>query len=863
MVGIVIVSHSAKVADGAVELARQMADGVAIQAAGGIDAEPGIGTDAMKVAAAIEAVAQDGRDVLVLMDLGSAIMSAEVALQFVDPDVAARTHLCAAPVVEGAVAAAVSAGLGQSIEDVMREARAGLLGKQALLNESTPDSSGAADTAAGDGEWVTADLTITNAHGLHARPAAKFVQTAGAFDATVQVENVTTGAGPARASSLTDVATLGAHHGHVIRVRATGPQASAAVAALTDLAEHNFNESEDSTEESTPAAPQGRPMEMPFQLAADGSFQGMAAAPGVAIGPARRLRRPPAAPRVPGDPTVEAKALTDALARARSEVRFARESIAAQVGEEHAQMLDAHTTLLADDALIEPAMDAIASGTRAEDAWQAAIDAGAGRFAAMGDPYMRARAEDVRDIGRRVLAQFGGAASGPAVMRGPGILIARELGAGETASLDLSLVQGIAVATGSPTSHSAILARALGVPAVVNVGEVIMSISEDQDLLVDGDAGTVKIGPDAETVARVHAAQEAAAARAAAFAAAAHRPAVTTDGQKVEVAVNISGPDEVAAAVEAGADGVGLFRTEFLFTGRDAAPDEDEQEAIYRAVATGLDGGRLIIRTLDAGADKPVPYLHQANEDNPFLGTRGIRLSLAEPELFRTQLRAVLRVAADHRVALMFPMVATRHEILAARAQLEIARAELAERGVPAGAPQVGVMIEVPSAALCADMLATDVDFFSIGTNDLTQYTLAAERGNASVAGLADSAHPAVLRLIAIVCQAANRAGRWVGVCGELAADPELTPVLVGLGVRELSVAAPRVAEIKHAVGEISADDSSIMASEVLVLDSAGAIREALAGKCSGNCAGCANNCGGHDHDDHDHDHHHDHDHAY
>ncbi len=862
MVGIVIVSHSAKVAEGAVELARQMADGVAIEAAGGIDAEPGIGTDAMKVAAAIETVAQDGNDVLVLMDLGSAIMSAEVALQFVDPEVAARTHLCAAPVVEGAVAAAVSAGLGQPIEDVMREARAGLLGKQTQLDEAPQDET-AATVAAPDGEWITADLTVTNAHGLHARPAAKFVQVAGSFDATVQVENLTSGAGPARASSLTDVATLGAHKGHVIRVRATGPQAADAVAAIGELAANNFNESVDAAEVAEVAAPEGRPMEMPFQLAADGSFQGLAAAPGAAIGPARRLRRPPAAPRVPGDPTVEAKALTDALERAQSEVRFARESIAAQVGEEHAQMLDAHTTLLSDDALIEPAMDAIAGGTRAEDAWQAAVDAAAARFAAMGDPYMRARAEDVRDIGRRVLAQFGGAASGPAVMRGPGILIARELGAGETASLDLSLVQGIAVATGSPTSHSAILARALGVPAVVNVGEVIMSISEDQDLLVDGDAGTIKIGPDAETVARVRATQEAAAARAAEFAAAAHRPAVTTDGQKVEVAVNISGPDEVAAAVEAGADGVGLFRTEFLFTGRDTAPDEDEQEAIYRAVATTLDGRRLIIRTLDAGADKPVPYLNQAHEDNPFLGTRGVRLSLAEPELFRTQLRAVLRVAADHRVAVMFPMVATRDEVLAAREQLDLARAELAERGVQAGALQVGIMIEVPSAALCADMLATDVDFFSIGTNDLTQYTMAAERGNAAVSALDDSAHPAVLRLIAIVCQAATRAGRWVGVCGELAADPELTPVLVGLGVRELSVAAPRVAEIKHAVSAISADDSSILASEVLVLESGAAIREALAGKCSGNCAGCANNCGGHDHDDHEHDHEHDHDHAH
>ncbi len=855
MVGLVIVSHSALVAQGAADLARQMALGVAIEPAGGIDAEPGIGTDTMKVAAAIESVGAQGGDVVVLMDLGSAVMSAEMALQFIDPELAARTHLCAAPVVEGAVAGAVAAGLGQSADEVMREARAGLLGKQVQLDE-TPSTTAAPGVAAADSDALSAELTIGNAHGLHARPAAKFVQIAGSFDAAVQVSNLTTGAGPARASSLTEVATLGAHQGHVIRVSASGPQASVAITALTDLAARNFDESVEAPQPTQPAAPAGVAMQMPFQLAADGSFQGLAAAPGVAVGPARRLRRPPAAPRVPGDPAVEAKALGDALVRARNEVHFARESIASQVGEDHAQMLDAHTTLLADDALIEPAQEAIAAGTRAEEAWARAVEQGAARFAAMDDPYMRARAEDVRDIGRRVLAQFGGQASGPAVMRGPGILIARELGAGETASLDLSLVKGIAVATGSPTSHSAILARALGVPAVVNVGEVIMSISEDQDLLVDGDAGTVKIGPDAETVARVREQQAQAAARAAELAAAAHRPAVTLDGQKVEVAVNIAGPDDVAAAVEAGADGVGLFRTEFLFLGRDVAPDEDEQEAIYRRVAETLDGRRLIIRTLDAGADKAVAYLNQTHEDNPFLGIRGLRLSLARPELFRTQLRAALRVAADHRVALMFPMVATREEILAAREQLELAREELTARGVASGTPQVGIMIEVPSAALCADLLAKDVDFFSIGTNDLTQYTMAAERGNPAVAELGDAAHPAVLRLIAIVCQAARRHGRWVGVCGELAADPALAQVLVGLGVRELSVAAPRIAEIKHAVSEVSADDASIMASELLVLESGAAIRKTLAGGCSGNCAGCANNCGDGDHDhDHDHDH--------
>ncbi len=856
MVGLVVVSHSAQVAEGAVALARQMAgEDVPIEAAGGVDDPPGgIGTDAMKVMAAIERAAAGGNDVLVLMDLGSAILSTEVAMSMLAEDVAARTRLCPAPVVEGAVAAAVAARIGGNLDDVEREARAGLAAKQTALGDH-PAAEAAPVAAAPDGDWVEAELDVTNVNGLHARPAARFVQIAASFDATVEATNLTTGGPAARATSLTDVATLGARQGHHVRVRACGPQAVEAIAALRALADRNFDDDDTAAPAATantPAAPaQGVAMELPFQLAADGSFQGLPAAPGQVVARARRLRRPPAAPRTPGDPATEAKALNDALARARNEVKFARESVASQVGEEHAQMLDAHTALLADDALIAPAQRAIASGTRAEQAWQAAVDAAAERFAALDDPYLRTRAEDVRDIGRRVLAQFSGAATGPATLRGPGILIARELGAGETATLDLSLVKGIAVCTGSPTSHTAILARALGVPAVVNVGEVLMSIAEDQELLVDGDAGTVRIAPDPETVARVRSAQEAAAARAAELAQGANRPAVTTDGQRVEVAANIAAPDDAGPAVAAGADGVGLFRSEFLFMNRDAAPDETEQEAAYRQAAEALDGRRLIIRTLDAGADKPVPYLAQPREDNPFLGIRGVRLSLANPELFRTQLRAALRVAADHRVALMFPMIATVQEFIAAREQVELARAELAEAGQRAGSPQLGVMIEVPSAALCADILAPEVDFFSVGTNDLTQYTLAAERGNAAVADLADALHPAVLRLIAIVCQAAKRNGRWVGVCGELAADPAAAQLLVGLGVRELSVSAPRIAEVKHAVREISADDAAIVAAEMLTLDSGAAIRRALAGQCSGNCEGCANNCG----DDHDHDH--------
>lgn len=826
MVGIVVVSHSAEIADGAVALARQMAGPeVPLEAAGGIDdATNPIGTDAVRVMGAIERAGDVADAVLVLMDLGSAVLSAELAVSMLPPDLAERTELCPAPLIEGVVAAAVAARIGAPIAEVAREARRGLAPKEAQLGvavDMVPEP-----MEAEHGDWLSAEIIVTAPHGLHARPAARFVQTAAAFTADVEATNTTTHVGPARASSLTEIATLGVLQGHHLHVRARGVDATDALAALVALADRGFDESG-----APPPPASSMPIAAhapPTLLATDGVFRGLAAAPGAAVGPARRLRRPPPRPRTPGDPDHEASVLRAALERASSELQFARTTLARQVGEEHASMFDAQGAFLADAALQEPAFAAIASGARAETAWQTAVDEIAARFAALDDDYLRARAEDIRDVGRRVSAQFiaAGRDSTAATIRGRGILIAHELGAGETAALDLSLVTGIAVATGSPTSHSAILARALGIPAVVNLGEGLMTIGEDVVILVDGEAGTVTIRPDRATVARVEEAQRQRAAAGAAVSAAATEPATTRDGVTIEVAANVAGPDEVAAAVAAGADGVGLFRSEFLFMGRDAAPTEEEQVVAYRAAAEALAGRRLIIRTMDIGADKPVPYLSRPNEENPFLGVRGIRLSLAEPELFRSQLRAILRTSADHPVAIMFPMIATLAELEQATIHLDAVRSELIANGQPLGEVDVGVMIEVPSAALTAASLAPHVAFFSIGTNDLTQYAMAAERGNPDVAGLADPLHPAVLRLIADVCTGAQTAGRWVGVCGELASDAAATAILIGLGARELSVAAPRIGDVKAAVRGIDLIAATDLARAALTCDSADAVRQ-------------------------------------
>jgi multiphosphoryl transfer protein len=822
VIGIVVVSHSAPLAEGVVELARQMGGGgVPIEAAGGVDdPEHPIGTDATRVQAALERLA-DADGVLVLMDLGSAVLSAELALELVEPDLAARVLLSDAPLVEGAVAAAVAARVGGSLEEVAAEARRGLRPKAAQLGAEEAPAEAPAASEDDDGGWVEARIAIPNPLGLHARPAARFVTTAGSFDAEVLATNLTTGAGPARARSLTEVATLGARQGHELGLRARGPQADAALGAIADLAARGFDE-----QEGPPPAPPA-PGPPPVALARPGEdgLRGLPASPGAAVGRVRRLRRAPApGPRTQGDPAAEAALLESALERARADLRVLRDTVARQAGEAHAAMLDAQLVLLEDEALLEPARAGVAGGAAAEQAWIAAVADAAARFAALDDPYMRARAEDVRELGRRVAAHLGGLNATP-VMRGRGILVARELGAAETAALDTSLVDGIAVATGSPTSHSAILARALGVPAVVAVGDNLLTVAEETLVLLDGDSGVITIEPPPDRVAaaeerRLQRARDLEAGRAEAA-----LPAETRDGVAVEVAANITHPDEAAAAVAAGADAVGLFRTEFLFMGRDRPPDEAEQEAAYRAAAEALGGRRLILRTLDAGADKPIPYLHQAAEENPFLGMRGIRISLAHPELFRTQLRAVLRVAADHRVAVMFPMVATAAELRAALHHLEAASEALAAERIAAGRPEAGVMVEVPAAALAAGVIGELASFLSIGSNDLTQYALAAERGNPAVAGLSDPLHPAVLALVEAACRGAAAHGCWVGVCGEAAGDDDAVPLLVGLGVRELSVAPPRIGAVKRAVRALDTAWARDLAEQALRLEDAAAVR--------------------------------------
>ena len=825
MVGLVIVTHSATLAEGVAELARGMGGEVPIELAGGIDTpEPGLGTDAVRVAEAIER-ADQGDGVLVLMDLGSAVLSAEMALDMVSAERRARVLLTEAPLAEGAVAAAVTAKLGASLEEVAAEARGSLQAKIAHLGtgeEETPVQAGS------DADSATVRLEVRNLLGLHARPAARFVQTAGSFDADVTVTNVTTGRGPARGRSLNELATLGVRQGHEVLVAARGAQADEVLAALSALVERDFDERQEPAAAALPARP------APSARSDEGSLQGLSGAPGAALGPARHFRV--AEPEIPtgpaSDPVAEWEALGRALERVRKEIQATRESVAARAGEYNAAIFDAHLLFLDDEALLEPARRAIfEDGLNAAQAWHMATEAVTAGYRSLDDDYLRARAEDVTGIARQVVAELvGGDRSSRAIVE-RGIVIAPDLTPADTAALDRELVLGIATAHGSATSHSAILARSLGIPAVVGIGEDLLDVQEGTSLVLDGDAGTVYVDPGEELVRgyeRRQAEREELALRALASA---RQPAQTLDGRRIQVVANVGSPADVDVAVANGAEGVGLLRTEFLFLERESLPSEEEQLAAYSDMAARLNGMPMILRTLDVGADKPLAYLPSRPEANPFLGVRGIRLGLDQPELLEAQLRAVLRAAAAHPLKVMFPMVATLAEYREAVSVLTRAREQLEHAGEMAGQLEVGIMVEVPAAALAAEAFAPEVDFFSIGTNDLTQYTLAAERGNERLADLADALHPSVLRLIEAVTESAQRHGKWVGVCGELASEPLAVPALVGLGVTELSVNPPAIPTVKEAVRQVDSKAAAALAREALGLASADEVRALLAGE--------------------------------
>jgi phosphoenolpyruvate-protein phosphotransferase len=800
--------------------------------AGGIDdPEQPIGTDPMRVLAAIESVYSDD-GVVVLMDLGSALLSAEMALEFLPEAQQANVKLCAAPLVEGTMAAAVQAMVGGTLAQVVAEAEGALAVKAEHLNLAAPavlNGSAEAETALGAGEAQVISLEIRNKMGLHARPAANFVQAANKFQAEISVRK---GEKTANAKSINQVATLGVRQGETVVVTAVGPDSTQAIEAIQQLAAANFGERE------TDAAPEMIATAVPDAAPTEpGQLRGIAASPGIAIGPVLQYRpRLPAIVRETGkNSAAEGLRLQTAVNTAVAELQTLEAQTERQVGADEAAIFAAHQLILQDPDLATAVRHTLdTEQINAEAAWHDAIEGAAEQFATMDDPYFQARAADVRDVGNRVLRHLLGVSMPSLDAERPYILVAADLTPSDTARLDPALVLAIGTELGGATAHSAILARALGIPAVVGAGHLLAEIDEGQVVGVDGRTGQIWLTPDDAQIAELEAMRDDWQAAQQAAKTASQAIAHTADDVRIEVAANIGGPNDVAVALGYGAEGVGLFRTEFLFLDRQEAPSEAEQLAAYRQVVAGLGDRPLIIRTLDVGGDKPLPYLDLGEEENPFLGWRGIRFCLDMPEIFLPQLRAILQASVRDdgttaNVKLMFPMIGTLAELRRAKAMLQTARDQLQAEGKPFAADlAVGIMIELPSAVAVADLLAAEVEFFSIGTNDLTQYVMAADRGNANVAELAQAFQPAVLRMIRQTAVAAKAAHIWVGMCGELAGNPLATPLLLGLGLTELSMAAPSIPAVKAALRHWTVPEAEALAAEVLTLDSVTAVQSHL-----------------------------------
>ncbi|MCP1315249.1 phosphoenolpyruvate--protein phosphotransferase [Halomonas sp. 707D7] len=713
-----------------------------------------------------------------------------------------------------------------------------LLERIAALVESVPgetlanaDSTRALSLLAGEtGATATRRVRVLNPHGLHARPAKQLVQIAREQPVAINVRLEEGSPSSVSAASLTKVIGLGARRGQWLVLSAAGAGAEAALDALAGAIEGGLGEKVSPFERGfEPAAPAPADIKAYPTLAENEAHSGVAASPGLAIAPIFVMRAPRFDyPENATDSEQELGRLKDAITQGQAQLA----ALVRGAGGEVADILSMHEEMLDDPELYRAAEEAIREGRSAEAGWWEAIDTAAHAQEMLADRLLAERAADLRDVGRRVLSVLCHIEL-PEPPAHPYILVTEDIGPSDVARLDTAKVKGLLTERGGATAHSAILARALGIPAVVGAGRAVMALDNESTLILDGERGRIIPSPSEERLTRARQTLRALEEREANAWSRRFERAATRDGHPVEVAANLGNTLHAADAVERGAEGVGLLRTEFLFMAHSSAPNLATQTNEYRQALEALAGRPLVARTLDVGGDKPLPYWPVPQEDNPFLGLRGIRLALTEPGVLETQLRALLLAGAPREdglacpLRIMLPMVKDVAEFRTVKAIFDRLMVEIPadERATDV---QLGVMIEIPSSALLAPSLAAEVDFFSIGTNDLTQYTLAIDRGHPVLSAQADGLHPAVLRLIQMTVEAAHAQGKWVGVCGELASDAVAIPVLVGLGVDELSVSARQVPLVKARLREFDLNDARESARRALAQSTSDAVRDAL-----------------------------------
>ncbi len=655
-------------------------------------------------------------------------------------------------------------------------------------------------------------LTLPNPNGLHARPAAVLAQAAKGFKASICLHKQTESAD---AKSLVRIMALQTVQGDTLQVSASGDDAPAALEALVKLLGEGCGE-------AVASPPPTRAPRAPERVSTAAVLRGVCASPGSAFGQVLQVKEPLLTITEAGAGQAQER---DVLMQALSGASQALQALQANVGSAQAEIFRAHQELLDDPTLLEQTRDLLEQGKSAAFAWSSATHAAASLFRSLDNALLAERATDLMDVGQRVLKLILGVTDNAWELPERAILVAEQLTPSQTASLDTRKVLGFVTVGGGATSHVAILARALGLPAVCGVPEQLLTLLNGRPALLDADKGELHLDPAPAQVEQQQAAQRQQMLRRQREVAQASLPATTRDGHRIEVTANVASLQEVEQALTLGGEGVGLLRSEFLYLDRSRPPSAGEQAATYRAIAGALGAERnLVVRTLDIGGDKPLAYVPMDRETNPFLGVRGIRLCLERPELLREQFRAILASADLARLHIMLPMVSLLSELRLARTMLE---QEVQAQGLTT-LPKLGIMIEVPSAALMADLFAPEVDFFSIGTNDLTQYTLAMDRDHPRLASQADSFHPAVLRLIASTVKVAHAHGKPVSVCGALASEALAVPMLIGLGVDELSVSVPLIPTVKATVRELDMADCQLIAHQVLGLEEAAQVREAL-----------------------------------
>ena len=562
-------------------------------------------------------------------------------------------------------------------------------------------------------------------------------------------------------------------------------------------------------------------------------ISGIAASSGIAIAKAYRLIEPELSveKRIVEDVEAEISRFKEAIQKSTAELEIIRNKAEQDLGADKAAIFDAHLLVLSDPELLSPVQDKIQSEkVNAESSLQEIAGMFISMFEQMDNEYMKERAADIRDVTKRVLSHLLGIhIPNPSMIAEEVIIIAEDLTPSDTAQLNPFYVKGFTTDIGGRTSHSAIMARSLEIPAVVGAKTVTASIENGDMIIIDGLNGEVHINPTPELVKRYEEIQKNYASQKAEWAKLVHEETVTKDGHQVELAANIGTPKDLQGVHKYGGEGIGLYRTEFLYMGRTEMPSEEEQFEAYKTVLEGMAGKSVVVRTLDIGGDKELPYLQLPKEMNPFLGYRAIRLCLNEQEIFRTQLRALLRASIYGNLKIMFPMIATLTEFREAKAVLEEVRQELLEKDIPVAEKiEIGIMVEIPSTAVMADVFAKEVDFFSIGTNDLIQYTMAADRMNERVSYLYQPYNPAILRLVKMVIDAAHKEGKWAGMCGEMAGDEVAVPILIGLGLDEFSMSATSILKARSLIRKLSLEEMKKLSEDVLTMDTNDQVKAAV-----------------------------------